>query len=96
VTLVNESGAEVIYVDGGHYLQLGEQKVMVSQELGNKEYLLPFAVYLLEGGIQQSMDSIRIFNSLGERIMPNMDNATFPRVRFYMPGHDTTSITIIY
>jgi hypothetical protein len=96
VTLINESGAELIYVNGGHYLQVGEQKEILSKELGNNNYLLPFAVYPEEGGTLQSMDSVKIYNALGEQIAPNMNNSTFPRVNFYLPGHDTTAITIIY
>jgi len=96
VTLVNESGAELIYVPKPFYLQLGEQKEIVTKELGNKIHKLLFSVYPTEGGTQQSMDSVRIYNIHGERILPNMNNSASPKVDLYLPGHDTTAITIIY
>ena len=96
VTLVNESGAELIYVNGGHYLQLGQQKEILSRELGNETRKLFVSVYPVEGGLEQSVDSVRVYNVLGERILLNIDNSASPKVDLYLPGHDTTAITIIY
>jgi hypothetical protein len=42
------------------------------------------------------MDSIKIYNILGERILLNINNSASPKVDLYLPGHDTTAITIIY
>ena len=96
VTLINESGAELIYAPKPYYLQIGEQKVVKTQEFGNQVHKLLFSVYPTENGNEQSMDSIRIYNIMGERIIPNMNNSASPKVDLYLPGHDTTAITIIY
>lgn len=96
VTLINESGAELINLFTQNYLQQGEQKELIKKFSGNEINKIGFSVYSNEGGLRQSMDSIQIYNALGERIIPNMNNSTSPKVDLYLPGHDTTAITIIY
>ena len=99
VTLKNESGAYLINTPGpehNYYLAKGEIRDFTILGFGNREANFLFSVYQMPNSPIQSLDSISITKSNGDKIIPDYENSVSPRFGIYLPGHDTTVISITY
>jgi hypothetical protein len=100
-TLKNQSGAYMIYQsdtpsNNGIVIPKGEQITYKKLTKGNLEYNVLFAVYSTVNSPIQSLDSVLIYDGYGNKIYPDYHNSATPRFGLFLPGHDTTDVTIIY
>ncbi len=105
VTIRNESGAYQITAPGYDMLW-GGQSFFMSQGLdstfvlfrkGNQDYKYLFSVIPVEGGSStHDLNAFQIHSADGQQIIPSLENSAAPWFKVYLPGHDTTTLTITY
>jgi hypothetical protein len=105
VTLRNESGAYKITTPGedltstgkSHMLAKGDETTVNFFRKGNTVERYIFSVILEQGQSGTTdLSRISIIQSDGIRITPSLENSAAPWFNIYLPGHDTTNLTIVY
>ncbi|MEO6759454.1 MAG: hypothetical protein ABIO24_08360 [Saprospiraceae bacterium] len=105
VTIRNESGAYQITAPGpdakstgrSFYLSEGADSTFVIFSAGNDDYKYIFSVIPVAGGhATEDLQAFTILNKNGQSIAPSHENSAATWFKIYLPGHDTTRITITY
>jgi hypothetical protein len=104
VNIRNESGAYLISVPGATStdteraisLEQGQDSTFTIFRDGNQDYDYVFAVIPVEGMPSTKDPNAFKISSNGVIITPTWENSSAPWFPIYLPGHDTTNLTIIY